>query len=126
MISVVVLIALIIIAIVSAALLKVAMTRRASTQAEERRIQAGLLADSGLERAASRLEASPEFTGETWEIPAQELGDRGRGVVTIVVEPIADRPRFRKVRVQADFPAESQLRARVTREAILPIPPAPR
>jgi type II secretory pathway pseudopilin PulG len=120
--SVAVLIALIIIAIITAGLLKVAFARRALINAEERRLQAGWLAESGLERASSRLAASSDYTGETWEIPAEDFGGRGSATVLIQVEKPLDQPDRRKVRVQADYPAKSSLRTRQSREIIIPIP----
>jgi Tfp pilus assembly protein PilV len=120
--SVAVLIALIIIAIITAGLVKVAFARRALMMAEERRLQAAWLADSGLERASSRLAASSDYKGETWEIPAEDFGGRGSATVQIQVEKPPDQPDRRKVRIQADYPAKSSLRTRQSREAIIPIP----
>jgi type II secretory pathway pseudopilin PulG len=126
LVSVAVLIALIIIAIISAGLLKVAFARRARVTAEERQVQAAWLAESGLERALSRLATSNDYTGETWEIPAEDLGGRGTGIVLIQVEKLADQPSRRKLHVQADFPANSSLQTRQSREIIVPIPLPPR
>jgi type II secretory pathway pseudopilin PulG len=126
LVSVAVLIALIIIAIIGAALLKVAFARRAEVMAQERRIQTAWLAESGLERASSRLAAAIDYTGETWEIPTEDLGGRGAGTVLIQVEKVADQPDRRKIRVQADYPANSGLRTRQSREIIIPITLAPR
>ncbi len=122
MISVVMLVALIIILIIGAALMRVALTRRAGLKSEERRLQAVWLADSGLDRASSRLVASADYAGETWEIPAEDLGGRGAATVLIRVETPADKPDLRKVHVQADYPIGSSLRSRASREIIVSIP----
>ncbi len=121
LVSVVALIALMVIVMVCAGLLKVAFARRSALRSEERRIQAGLLADSGLDRARSRLAASTDYPGETWEIRTEDLGGRGPGTVLIEVEKLADSPDRRQVRVHAEFPARSPLKSRVSRESLIPI-----
>jgi hypothetical protein len=117
--SVAVLIVLFVIALICAALLKVAFARRVELGMEERRAQAGRLAESGMDRAVARLNTSGDYAGETWGIPAEELGGRGAGSVSIQVEKVADRPDRRKVRVQADYPTGSSQRARQSREIIV-------
>jgi Tfp pilus assembly protein PilV len=126
MVSVVVLIALIVIAIICAGLLKLAAARRNSAWAEERRAQSVLLAESGLERAGSRLAGSSDYAGETWAIPAQDFGGRGSATVLIRVEKLTDRPNHRKISVQADYPADSNLRSRASREIIVSTTSLPR
>jgi hypothetical protein len=111
---------------ICAGLLKVALARRAEVALEERRLQTQWLAESGLERASSRLAASGDYSGETWEIPAEELGGRGPAKILIEIQPMADRADHRKVRVQADYPSESSLRTRQTREIIVKITPSSR
>ena len=126
LVSVAVLIGLIIIGLICAGLLKVALARRSEVALEERRSQTEWLAESGLERASARLAASGDYQGETWEIPAEDLGGRGPAKVLIEIQPIADRLDHRKVRVQADYPSESSLRTRQTREIIIKITPPSR
>jgi type II secretory pathway pseudopilin PulG len=126
LVSVAVLIGLIIIGLICAGLLKVALSRRAEVALEERRVQAGWLAESGLDRASSRLATSGEYSGETWEIPAEDLGGRGPAKVLIEIQAMADRADHRKVRVQADYPSGSSLRSRQTREIIVKITPPSR
>ncbi len=123
LVSVAALIGLIIIGLVCAGLLKVATGRRSEVATEERRLQADWLAESGLERASARLAEPGDYAGETWEVPAEDLGGRGAGTVAIRVEPIADRPGRWRVRVRADYPSGSALRARRTREMILQVTP---
>ena len=121
MISVAVLIGLIIIGIICAGLLKVALARRAEVATEERKLQAEWLAESGLERASSRLATSGDYSGETWEIRSQELGNRGTGQVVIQVERVADHPDRRKVHVQADYPSGASLRSRQSKELFVQV-----
>jgi hypothetical protein len=126
LVSVAVLVALFVIGLVCAALLKVAFARRAEVAMAERRIQAGWLAASGMDRAVARLLMSGDYGGETWDVPAEELGGRGAATVAIRVETVADRPDHRKVRVQADYPVGSSLRSRQSRELIVVVPSSSR
>jgi hypothetical protein len=116
-------VALLVVALIGAALLKVALARRVETVMEERRVQAGRLADSGVGRALARLAASADYTGETWTIPAEEIANRGSATVSIRVEPQAGQANRRAVRVQAEYPAGSDLRSRQSRDLIVSVPP---
>ena len=124
--SVAVLIALIIIGLVCAGLLKVALARRAEVERAERLAQAAWLAESGMDRAVTRLSASGDYAGEVWEIPAEEFGGRGSAKVSIRVEGVADHSDRKKVRVQADYPAGSSLQARQSREFVVAVQPPSR
>lgn len=124
--SVVALIALVIIALVCAAILKVGLSRRVDLAGTERRLQADWLAESALDRASSRLALAPDYGGETWTIPAEDLGGRGPASVVIRVEPVADRPDRRRVVVQAEYPSGATLRARRGKEIVMQLTPNPR
>lgn len=64
------------------------------------RLQAEALAEAGLNRAAAQHRVAPDYTGETWQIPAAELGEHfparvdirrsDTGVTVTVLYP--DRP----------------------------------
>ena len=124
--SVAVLIALFIIALICAGLLKLGMARRSEVGSDERLLQAEWLTDAGLGRASATLARDGDYRGETWEVPAGDLGGRGLATVAIRVEPIADRPDARRVRAQADYPAGSVLRARRSKETVVEISSKPR
>ncbi|WP_435006687.1 hypothetical protein P12x_004191 [Tundrisphaera lichenicola] len=121
LVSIVVLIALIVIALIGAGLLKAVLARRVEIGLEERRIQATWLAESALDRAEARLAESSDYQGESWEISAQELGNRGSGTVLIQVEEVPEHFDRRRVRIRADFPNHSIHRARQSLEAVLSI-----
>ncbi|WP_435016124.1 hypothetical protein TA3x_003684 [Tundrisphaera sp. TA3] len=125
LVSAVVLVTLLVIGIIGAGLLRAALSRRGEAMAEERKLQAESLAEAGLGRAAARLDADPNFAGETWDVPASDLGGRGAGRVAIRVEPIADAPNRRTVSVQAEYPAGSTYRARRSRSAAIELRPTP-
>jgi type II secretory pathway component PulK len=118
--SVVVLICLLVITMISGALLKVGVAQREQTRAQERALQAEWLAQAGVERALARLAAKPDYGGETWELAAADLrpSESGRAeqgptarVVISAQHPTGSSGR-RLVKVQADVPADSALRAR--------------
>jgi type II secretory pathway component PulK len=108
---------LIVFAIVFGVLTKLCFAERSQARAEERRLRAVWLAESGLERAWSKLSASKSYAGETWEIPARTLHGPDGAVVRIAVETVAGKPEWRRVTATADTPREGTSRARQTRSA---------
>jgi type II secretory pathway component PulK len=113
------LVCLIVITIVSGTLLRQGIQARGQLRAEERRLQARWLAESGLERAAARLADDAGYTGETWTISADALADPWPGQVTIAVAPVAGHPARRLVTVRADYPSGATLRARHSAQATI-------
>ncbi len=125
--SVAVLICLLVITLISGVLLKLGVAYRDQVRTKERGLQAELLAESGIERAFARLAQKPDYTGETWEIPADTLGlaeptetEKGpAAVVTIRVEGPSAQGEDRIIRVQADYPPDPPRRIRHTREVVV-------
>ena len=111
-----VIVLLILIGILCGALVRGAAAGREQLRQEERRAQADWLAEAGLERAAAKLAGAGDYRGETWRVPAAELGGSWEGVVQIRVE--ADGGRHR-VRAEATYPADSPRGARRTKRAIV-------
>lgn len=109
-------------AVVFMSALKIASSQRQRMETELWQLQAVWLAESGLDRAAERLAAKPDFSGETWSIPAEQLGGSYAAVVRIRVESVRDQPNSRLVRVEADYPDHPQDRARESRETIVHVP----
>ncbi len=62
------------------------------------------MAESGVQRAISKLRKSPEYRGEVWRIPAVTLGGTDAGRVTIRVEPADGEQRGWTVYVEAIYP----------------------
>ena len=75
-------------------------------------LQSRWLAEAGVERAAARLAADPDYAGETWDLSAKQLAGNDDAIVRIQVEKIADRPERRSVRVEADYPSGPERRCR--------------
>ena len=110
-----------VIAAICGSLIRVVYAQRQRTRLEERKLQAEWLAEAGLERAAAKLINSQDYSGEIWQIAAAEFAGRGGGSVKISVEKIADQPAKRLVRVQADYPADSDGRARHSKQTVMRI-----
>lgn len=110
-----------VIAAICGSLIKVVHAQRQQTRLEERKLQAEWLAEAGLERAAAKLINSQDYSGEIWQIAATEFAGRGGGSVKISVKKIVDQPAKRLVRVQADYPADSDGRARQSKQATMTI-----
>jgi hypothetical protein len=115
-ITIVVLVCLVVITAICGVLLRLGLDERRRICAEERRLQAEWLVQSGLERGASRLAAAPgDYRGETWEISAADLGGPDPARVTIAVEPAGEDQGRRHIRVEADYPRDATERARASR-----------
>ncbi len=100
----VVMVTLFLILIVGTALIRMGSLQRRQTMVAERRAQSEWLAESGLERAKVKIQASEGYQGETWTIKSADLGGRGDGVVVITVTPASGREDRLKVQVQANYP----------------------
>ena len=92
---------------------KAAIAQHRWLDGEALRMQAERLAESGVARAIDRHAADPDYSGETWSIPAEELHGRGPAEVRIRVQTTGDEYR---VSVTADFPAGAVHRARITKQ----------
>ncbi len=136
-----VLICLIVITLTGGALIKSALAQRKLVRAQEHRLQADWLAESGAQRAIARLEIYHGYQGETWSITAAELGHAetsapaeppGSGqaiaLVTIAVErlPGNDNKSRRRIRVTADYAREPAHRSRSTKHLLHDLEPPKR
>ena len=116
-----VLVCLMVVTLASGVLVKQGVAYREQVRAQERRLQAEWLAESGVDRALARLAAKPDYTGERWEVAAETLGRPA--VVTIEVDPPSAQHEDRIVRVRADYPPDPPRRIRCTREVVVPKTP---
>jgi len=97
--------------------LLVAEQRQMRRHAHE--LQSVWLARSGIERAMARLDESADYAGETWNIPADQIGGASAGKVVIHVEPFQGQPSRRRVRATADFPDDPVRRHRHTQQVLV-------
>jgi hypothetical protein len=131
------LVCLILVTLITAAILKISRAQHEFTRAEERRLQAEWLVESGVERSLAALEANREYAGETWPVSAHELGlpsegrkipgkgdgDPPAAVVTITVNRVADNPLRRQIRVQADYRRDSPRGVRHSKQITIDLGP---
>ena len=104
-------------------ILKMTAVGRNVLQSESQRIQAAWLAESGLQRAAARLAADPDYAGETWNVPAGDPSTPQQAKVRIEVESVAEHADRRLVRVRADYPDHPHYRVRYEKQTVVHIPP---
>jgi hypothetical protein len=118
------LVCLLVVMLIAAGVLRLVRSERGLLENEERRLQADWLVESGLERALARLGTEPAYRGETWSLPAEDLGGAAAAVVTVTVEP-GPRAGERLLRVQADYPRDAALRVRAHRDVVVGVPAPP-
>lgn len=125
---VMVMICLLLVSMLGASLLKLALSERKQTIRQYHQTQADWLAESAADRAVARLLSGPEYTGETWEISAADIGDgkSGRAVIEVVSpeSPATDqRVEVRKqVDIVVDYPDDEVNRVRIRRTFIIDLP----
>lgn len=91
---------------------RLALTGNRLVLQEHRRSQCDWLVDAGRALALSRLRNDPKYTGETWNISAEQLEGSDPGEVVIEVQPVADsKP---QIRVIGRFPKGSPHQVQVT------------
>ena len=120
-----VLVCFVLIMLICAALVQLVFAERGINRQEERRLQAEWLAEAGLDRAAARLSRARDYTGESWEIPAKELGGHDAARVNIAVETPKGQTGHRRVTVRADYPLAAERRARRRRTLVIDLGPEP-
>jgi type II secretory pathway component PulK len=119
---VLVLACLFVVALVGMALLRSAANQYRQLRLERQRLQAFWLAESGVLRAAARLNGPTDYSGETWNIPAAELDGDSAGSVRIEVQMVPDQPKQRLVLVEAHFPDKADLGAVQRRRILITLP----
>jgi hypothetical protein len=90
--------------------MKLLAVERREIRSQHARAQASWLAESGLQRAASRLRSNHEYRGEVWRLTTADLGGADDAEVLIHIEPVPQRPRRYTIEVQADYPVTSAWR----------------
>jgi type II secretory pathway component PulK len=98
---------------------KLAVTSHRLTRSFSWTVQARWLAESGIERAAAKLAADENYSGETWTIPAEILGGENAGQVKIDIQAVPDRKNSRLVKALAIFPDDPNDRVQYTKELTL-------
>ena len=107
--------------LIGTALINATLINYQHTRVAEQQMQSLWLADSAVQRAIYKLRESPDYSGETWEVTAAELGGQFDGIVTIDV--VAQDQGGKKIVVEAVYPNHGQHRVVERRERVMTTTP---
>lgn len=94
---------------------------RSSLASRQFRLQAGQLAEAGLQRALSMHATDAKYADEVWSVPASELDTTHAAQVRIRVASTADAGRIR-YEATAEFPVGAVHRVQLTKSVDIPNP----
>jgi hypothetical protein len=115
-------ICLLLASVIAVSLVKLALAEREQIERDHWQLQAGWLAEAGLERAALQRHADRAYTGEVWTPPLAGRADRTSRVEILVNPPAAPTAVDGiNVTVIADYPHDPHQRARVRKTATIPV-----
>lgn len=97
------------------AMIRVTLLHRDMVRSNELLVQSEWLFQSAVVRAASRLRASSEYTGEEWRIDADSSGQKLDGLARISVEGDDDQTNARRVAITVIYPPDDARRVTVSR-----------
>jgi hypothetical protein len=108
--------------LLSAGLAVSAVHRYRQLERQERDLQAAWLAESAVQRARALVRLNPDYTGETWLVPAEELNSQYSGTIVIAVAADDANAKRRRATIEAHYPDEPVNRTRVVKEIVWPSP----
>lgn len=116
------LVCLLVVMLLAAGLLRTITLRQRQIKREHQHVQAIWLAQSATSRAVASLKKSSDYTGETWQVKAEQLAGNRPGVAKIIVEAIPDLPSRRRVRVEVRYGHGAGNVIRENKELIVHLP----
>ena len=111
--------ALLLASMMIAALLQMTAVSQRQMLREQFRLQAGLLADAGLQRAIVRLQNQPDWNDEVWQISSDDLTTGFAAEVRMTVEEEPDST-AKILKVTAQYPVNNPSVVRVIRQRRMP------
>ena len=117
-----VLVCLLVVSMISAAMVRSMIQSHRQMRVHQQRAQAFWLAESAAGLARARLGSNPDYPGETWSVPADQLGTSAAGAVTIRVEAIGDQPSMRRIVIDATYPIDPLRRTRYQKQLVMKLP----
>lgn len=96
---------LLIVSAIVVSMLQSAIRMRRQLHTQRDLCQTELLLHAGAERAASRLKNAPDFSGDTWELPAEAIAGHGSGRVTTQVTR-SDSDATSQIHAVAEYPLD--------------------
>lgn len=124
-IMVVAMVCLVLTTLILGSLLKLVTMHHTQSRFEQQRVQADWLAEAGLERAADNLSRDAGYSGENWQISAEEIGGTNTGSVEIAIKPSPGNRDERIASVVATFPADTTRYAKRSKTAVVRVPARP-
>jgi type II secretory pathway pseudopilin PulG len=116
------LICLVVVAIIGAAIVQTLMREHQQARQQQLQTQTMWVAESAIQRAAAQLHRDADYTGETWQIEAKDVGGEWPAEAIIRVEPVADDQTARRVLVTARYPQRPLHRIIQEREIEIRLP----
>ena len=96
-------------------LVRASLTQRNLVKGGLRRVQADWLVYSATARAAEQLKSDPDYTGETWNISAEAIGQPDPAVAEIEVSADPSAESRRLVTITVNYPPDIPDRVLATR-----------
>jgi type II secretory pathway component PulK len=109
------LVALAVTSAVFAGILAGAATLRRQVRTHREQAQVRYLVDAGIQRAIARLRDSSSYRGETWLVPADQLGGSSPAEVVIQLSERENDPEKIEIAVRAEYPQNEFRRVRESR-----------
>lgn len=88
-------------------------------QLAQRAAQTDWLVASAIDRARSQLKTTPDYKGETWRVPPEQMDGRLAGEVRIQVLPAQGGIGRRGLKVEATLTRKESVLFKLTREEVL-------
>lgn len=100
-----VLVALLVVMMLGAALTNAFLARRKLVRESEWQQQGLWLAESAMQRAEHRLATEPDYAGDTWQLPPDQLNGTSAGVALIRVEAVSEPQPGHRIFIDASYPS---------------------
>jgi hypothetical protein len=114
-----VLVSLLVVALLGSELIKATVARHRQAYRAEQRQQSFWLTESAVQRAMHALTESPDYDGETWQVPGETLGTGLSGVAVISVESVDSPGKGKLIRVEGYYPDDPTDRISYEREVFV-------
>jgi Tfp pilus assembly protein PilX len=116
------LVCLLVVAAIGLTLLRSLVDEHRQAAIRQREMQAFWLAESAIQRAGAALVASPEYTGEQWQVEADALAGRWSALAVIRVETVENDETVRRIAVEVRYPDEGHDRVVRHRQVLVKAP----
>lgn len=111
-----VLVALLVVMMLGAALTNAFLARRQLVRESEWQQQGFWLAESAMQRAAHRLATEPDYAGDTWNLPPDQINGTRAGVASIRIEAVSEPQPGHRIIVDASYPSDGLKKSLYHRE----------